>query len=116
MTTQTTTQTTTITRRSRLQTDWNWAAEWRPLTAAELAECPLMSPAQVMSTHSPAWAHGSASPGGLGVTLTVYHRGKMLPHSGGEQGSLWEALGRLVDGDIDALEWPIAQEGATDED
>lgn len=110
MTMQTTTQTTTITRRSRLQTDWDWVAEWRPMTAAELATRPLMSPAQVLDEPRPAWARGAASPGGMGVTCTVYHRGRRLDHDGGGQGSLLGALQCLVDGDIDALEWPLAQD------
>lgn len=117
MTTQTTPQMTRITRRSVLRIDWQWCAEWRPLSVSEIRSLPRVSPAQAVNATTPRWARGTASPGGLGVTCTVYHRGRRLDHDGGGQGSLWWALQCLVDGDIDALEWPLAQdEDGTNED
>ena len=115
-TTQTTQATTLITRRSRLQIDWQWRAELKARSASQIRELPRVSPAQAVNAPPPAWARGGASPGGLGVACDLYHRGRRLDWDGGEQGSLYFALGLLVDGLIDELEWPIAQEGATDED
>lgn len=105
-----TTQTTTITRRSVLRIDWQWRAEWKALSANQIRELPRVSPAQAVNAPLPAWARGGASPGGLGVDLTIYHRGRRLDWDGGEQGSLWDALRCLVEGHIDELEWPYAEE------
>jgi len=115
MTTQTTTKTTLITRRSVLRIDWQWRAEWRALSASQIRELPRLSPAQALSVHAPAWARGGASPGGKGAGYDLYHRGRRLDWDGGDQGSLHTALWVLARGLINELEWPYAEEDTTDE-